>query len=126
MWHSIYVLSNQPANGSFSPKVQITDYCLTSRAPESCSLQYSLAILIVVVVANMIKLLAMIGTLHVIKAQHFITIGDIVASFLAIPDQHTRGICLATKDTFQPQKLYWLPATSNNARPDVFQCKTKI
>ena len=67
------------------------EYCLASRAPQVCKLQFSLWIMIVVIFCNSAKLLAMIGTLTLIKEDHFITVGDAVSSFLVILDSNTVG-----------------------------------
>ena len=71
-------------------------------------MRYSLVIVIIVAVANVMKLLAMIGTLRAIKNQHFITLGDAMASFLEDLDSYTIGICLADKTNFE-KKMFARP-----------------
>ena len=76
-------------------------YCLAMEGSKSCRVEFSLPILLVVIVCNTIKLSAIILTAKVIEEEHFMTLGDAVASFLEIPDKTTVGHCLNTKSFFQ-------------------------
>ena len=88
---------SQPLTYSDAPVEYVIDHCLASSTTETCKLQYSLAIIIVVVCCNAIKLLAMLKTLTTIKEDQIITVGDGIASFLENPDSNTTNACLATK-----------------------------
>ena len=79
----------------------VIDHCLASSTTETCKLQYSLVIIVIVVCSNAFKLLAMLTTLATIKEDQIITIGDAIASFLKSPDTTTSGACLATKNDFK-------------------------
>ena len=80
------------------------EYCLATKAPQFCRLQFSLWIMIVVILCNSAKLLATISTLKVIKEDHLITLGDAVSSFLDVPDPSSIG--------FRPAALAKLHGTS--------------
>ena len=75
----------------------LVDHCLAKSSTETCKLQYSSTILFIVIASNTVKLHSIIMTLKVIKGQHFVTLGDAIASFLTDPDLNINGACLATK-----------------------------
>ena len=77
------------------------NYCLAMHGPEKCHLEFSLFILLIVTVCNLIKLVAITYSVKVINGEHFITLGDAIASFLKVPDMTTVGHCLNTKNFFQ-------------------------
>ena len=70
------------------------DYCLVSKFPQVCKLQFSLWIMVVVILCNAIKLIAIMCARKLIKEDHFITLGDAVASFLEDFDSNTIGVGL--------------------------------
>lgn len=72
------------------------EHCLSERVPEACSLQFSLIILLIVIACNLCKTLVMVFMAFRLMWQPLITVGDGVASFLAEPDETTRGACLVT------------------------------
>ncbi|KAL8700901.1 MAG: hypothetical protein Q9201_005196 [Fulgogasparrea decipioides] len=75
--------------------------CLSFRAEEHCRLQFSLPLLILVTVCNLIKAAGMILMTCRRDADPLVTLGDTIASFLTRPDATTRENCLATKYWFQ-------------------------
>lgn len=70
------------------------DHCLVSEALFQCQLEYSSSALYAVVACNAVKFLAIL--LHLVFAREpiFATCGDAVSSFLAFPDDTTKGDCL--------------------------------
>lgn len=70
--------------------------CLAERIDRPCSLKYDERLLIVVVVANAVKVAAMIATLLQSRRPALVTIGDGLASFLERPDATTVGLCIPT------------------------------
>ena len=72
-------------------------YCLVEQVEEECRLQYSLTIMIIVIVANATKATIMILTWWKLQTPTMVTIGDAITSFLDDPDQTTAGICLTSK-----------------------------
>jgi hypothetical protein len=86
--------SNVLANWKVIPKNFSVDYCLIQSAPEQCTLEYSLIILLVVMGCDVLKLVAMVSTLLWVAEQPLATVGDSIASFLEKPDPFTLGRCL--------------------------------
>ena len=80
------------------------DYCLSLRVEEHCRLQFSLALLILVVVCNFCKAACMILMVYRHDSKPLVTLGDAISSFLDEPDTTTEGQCLAAKDVFQQHK----------------------
>ncbi|KAL2807889.1 hypothetical protein BJX63DRAFT_410906 [Aspergillus granulosus] len=74
------------------------DYCLVEETPEKCTLEYSLPLLIVVLATNLVKIAIIVLTILSLRANPLLTLGDAIASFLSIPDDSSRGMCLLTKD----------------------------
>lgn len=85
------------------------DHCLTRRVEEHCRLQFSLALLILVIICNFIKAACMILMVYRHDAQPLATLGDAVASFLKDPDSTTQGDCIAPKDAFQRREWFRQP-----------------
>ncbi|KAK0119018.1 hypothetical protein ONS95_007882 [Cadophora gregata] len=73
-----------------------TEYCLAEPFLEDCKLEISVTILAVVIVANAVKVAAMITLFFQVGKPSLITIGDAIASFLERHDGHTRN--LSTRD----------------------------
>jgi len=67
------------------------DHCLIQSIEESCTLQYSLPILIILLICEVVKLASMLSTLHLAVTklrpdqEPLATIGDAIASFLNAP-----------------------------------------
>ncbi|KAL9034312.1 MAG: hypothetical protein Q9180_005478 [Flavoplaca navasiana] len=80
------------------------DYCLSRRVKEECRLQFSLALLIVVIICNFVKAACMIVIVYRHDAVPLITLGDAIASFLDDPDSITQGNCVAPQGSFQKRK----------------------
>ena len=73
-------------------------YCLAEPVEESCSLQFSYDVMMVVIVFNSLKLLAMLFVLWRFEAENLLpSVGDAAMSFLRDEDRTTMGICLASK-----------------------------
>ena len=90
------------------------DYCLSQEVDEKCALQFSLPIMLIVIICNLIKTTCMV--LMVLKegSHPLVTVGDAIASFLVEPDPATKNLCLADKYFFRDEKwqariLIWIP-----------------
>ena len=79
----------------------LINHCLATKTSELCKLGFSLSILIVVALSNTIKLVAMICTLKIVRAENLITLGDAVASFLQVLDKSTARHCMKHKEFFE-------------------------
>ena len=71
-------------------------FCLSESIPEACSLQFSLVIILIVIICNMGKTLIMTFTTFKMIWQPLITVGDGIASFLVEPDKTTKNDYLLT------------------------------
>jgi hypothetical protein len=70
-------------------------YCLSEQVPEKCKLQFSLHIMIVVIVCNMVKIVCLWLTGQSVgEGKLLLTLGDAIESFLEREDEGTRGMCL--------------------------------
>ena len=82
------------------------DYCLSKRVREHCKLQFSLTIMIVVIVCNMMKAVCMAMISWKQGPEPLVTLGDAIASFLDRPDVATERNCIAGRARFENSK-YW-------------------
>lgn len=82
-------------------------YCLSQPTPQHCKLQFSLPIVIVVLVMNVVKMLLMIYTIFGLDDTPLLTIGDAIASFLDRADPTTKYCCLMSKFEIKENPLYW-------------------
>lgn len=73
------------------------DYCLSEPMEEFCRLEFSMTIMIVIVVCNLIKTICMVLTVWKQKTPPLATIGDAIASFVEVPDRTTKGMCTVSK-----------------------------
>ena len=71
----------------------LIEYCLSEKTDEHCELQFSVTIIVIVIIANLIKLLCMLYTVQTHKMPTIVTVGDAIASFLHHPDPTTEGRC---------------------------------
>ena len=76
-------------------------YCLSRKAKEHCSVQFSVLIMSVVIISNAMKAACMFMTLWRHRRAPLVTLGDAIQSFLRSNDLTTAGMCLAGKIDFQ-------------------------
>ncbi len=109
-------------------------YCLSERTEAHCKLQYSLTIMIVVIICNATKAVCMIALLLSQKEETLVTLGyalpnpsslhpqassyyvdnsDAVSSFLEMPDSTTVACCTFDRDDFRRLP----PGTATAPRP---------
>ena len=82
------------------------EYCLSKPVEEHCKLQFSLTIMIEVIICNMMKTVCMTIILWKQDPEPLVTLGDAIASFLDQPDITTRRNCAAGRDRFKNSR-YW-------------------
>lgn len=93
--------------------IEVTvDYCLAHRVQEHCKLQFSVTIMIVVIVCNLVKAICMGVIAWKQDQQPLVTLGDAIASFLRQPDMTTAGRCVADKAGF-PSRRSWTSLESS-------------
>lgn len=86
-------------------------YCLSKGVKEHCKLQFSLVIMIVVIVCNLIKTICMSIIAWKQDPEPLVTLGDAIASFLDRPDVKSEGNCVVGKTPLQAIK-FWGPLIS--------------
>lgn len=96
--------------------------CLVEQTASPCSLKYNKRLLLIVIAANVVKVLGMFATLLQYKHPSLVTVGDGIASFLEHPDSTTKGFCLATDEDFssvpwdpKPKEFLGNSSTSNRS-----------
>ncbi|KAK2760007.1 hypothetical protein FQN54_002743 [Arachnomyces sp. PD_36] len=82
------------------------DYCLSEQVEESCRLQFSLHLMVIVIICNLAKALTMLSILLRRASTPLINTGDAVSSFLDTTDHTTAGLCLSSKKDF-PKGTAW-------------------
>lgn len=80
------------------------DHCLSEKVDAQCSLNVGLNLLIAVIVFNVIKVMTIIATIAVVKDSPLITVGDSASSFIKIPDEATKGMCLYSRVDFESKR----------------------
>ena len=81
-------------------------YCLSVPVEDHCKLQFSLAIMIVVIVCNLIKTVCMSTIAWKRDPEPLVTLGDAITSFMDRPDGRTEGNCIAEKARFEKSKSW--------------------
>jgi hypothetical protein len=89
------VLALNPDSWMFPPFH--IDYAFSKPVEDSCSVQISLAFMLVVVTCNALKMAVIYRTLKEPLFSHILTFGDAVSSFLEYPDPTTVGFCILEK-----------------------------
>ena len=79
-------------------------YCYSQRVEEHCSVQFSVVIMSIVIMANAVKSVCMFLTLWRQKQPPLVTLGDAIQSFLRLSDPTTAHQCLASKNDFVNEK----------------------
>ena len=70
-------------------------YCLSEHVEERCRVQFSIVIMSISMLCNLVKSLCMLLTLRLQYFQPLVTPGDAMESFLRRADPTTKGMCLA-------------------------------
>lgn len=94
------------------------EYCLAKKNKPKCKLQFSVHILVAVLVCNSIKSALMLWTFWYRRQETFVTFGDAIASWLDEPDHLTRGDCLMSNDCADPEFLKWRAQVNQDPEAD--------
>ncbi|KAM3422268.1 hypothetical protein BST61_g2629 [Cercospora zeina] len=70
------------------------EYCLAKKEEPHCKLQFSMNILVVIIICNFMKVFVMFWHLWYQSSETFVTFGDALASWLDDADESTKGNCL--------------------------------
>lgn len=87
------------------------EHCLYEPVPERCSYSANIPIIAIVIVSNFIKIVCMYIVATRLKDNPLITVGDAIESFLNVPDETTKDMCLL--DRVKVQNKGW-----NNQIPE--------
>ena len=82
------------------------DYCLAQKVEEHCKLQFSLAIMLIVILCNLVKTICIGMIAWKRDWRPLVTLGDALASFLDRPDLTTEGNCLVERARFESQEVW--------------------
>ncbi|GAB7354941.1 hypothetical protein MBLNU459_g5560t1 [Dothideomycetes sp. NU459] len=97
------------------------EYCMSRVFPQHCQLQFSVPILMVVIVCNALKAIAMFWSLRQYRERPLVTVGDAIASFMNEPDGTSRycGLISAREVRAVPTAnfLSAVEATRQNPQP---------
>lgn len=90
------------------PYGKAIDYCMSEVVDQHCRLQYSVPLMLVVVMIGLLKTGTMLYITFMVPDEPMLTIGDAVSSFLTFPDPRTKGMCLLDKRLkhFEPGVSY--------------------
>lgn len=105
----------QKFRGDSSP----ISHCLSQKTIEHCKLHFSVHLIIVIVVFNILKAVSMCYAVFGIMEEPLMTLGDAVSSFLARRDASTLGCCLFTKNAFDYGQLVWEPMAGRWSRTNM-------
>lgn len=94
-----------PPHGIVGTRIQ---HCLSQRVEEHCKLQFSLAIMIGVIICNLIKTICMSTIAWRQDPEPLVTLGDAITSFLERPDVTTEGNCIEEKTRFEDDRSWGL------------------
>ena len=83
-------------------------YCLSKRVDTHCKLEFSLSIMVVVIICNLIKAVCMGIIAWKQDPEPLVTLGDTIASFLDRPDVTTKRNCIAGKNRFEGSRCWGL------------------
>lgn len=86
------------------------DYCLAEALPQTCTLEFSLPLALVVTLSNLMKVVVICATAFHLRNPPLLTVGDAVASFIRQPDEATKSMCLLSRE------MVSMPQSSNNSQ----------
>ncbi|CAH0003645.1 unnamed protein product [Clonostachys byssicola] len=103
-------------------------YCLSEKLPNECQMNVAISLLYVVIGFNIVKLVLILAMVSSSWVNHkpLVTLGDAAASFIAVPDPRTKGMCLLSNKEiinhkgdqvisatmYQPKKRKWASGVS--------------
>lgn len=86
-----------PRNQSLGNTMVHVSYGLSTHVPYSSSIQIAQVFVVVVIICNFLKTVAIFFILQNSFSQQILTLGDAVSSYLASPDLSTLGACILDK-----------------------------
>jgi hypothetical protein len=93
---------------SWSPLLGLrVNKCFSERTGQNCKLNFSVPLVVVVIVFNAIKALALLVGISQLRNDPMLTVGDAVASFLQRPDPSSLNMCLISQGDIHRSTLGW-------------------
>ena len=89
------------------------EYCMSERIEQRCRLEYSIHLVLIVVLIGLLKTATMLYVAFWVDDTPMLTIGDAISSFLTLPDMKTKGVCLLDKSLEKSQ-----PSVSHTHRTE--------
>lgn len=105
MYCNIANVQRQPSNWTMNG--HLIDHCLAEVSKPLCKLQFSVYIMVAVIVSNAVKALTMLWTFWKQREITLVVVGDAIASYLEKPDLYTEGRCLMAKSDVDKGPLQW-------------------
>ncbi|KPI43030.1 uncharacterized protein AB675_1873 [Cyphellophora attinorum] len=99
----------------WTPNGQKISSCYSEPVKEQCAYSANLPIVIIVMVCNLFKALAMLFVACWLGGRPLTTVGDAIASFLERPDPTTKGFCLLSRH--RVQDLIWPSIPGEQVEP---------
>ena len=90
------------------------NHCLARKTEQHCKLQFSLYLMIPIIVCNLVKSASMFWMLLHSRETPLVTFGDALATWLDVPDVSTKGRCLVSRDEIV--KSFSIPEGTPNQR----------
>lgn len=101
-------------------------YCLSQPVTETCELQFSSLVLVIVIICNFVKCSTMLLILWKANEPPLVTLGDCIAAYLEVADNSTDAVSLLDKQTilkgqwqssdfarqWDPRRRFWFSAAS--------------
>ena len=91
-------MSNVANNKNWTTYSGVVKECRSEITDEHCKLQFSTAILSVVIVCNLVKALSMLLLFLEYNFDPLVTLGDAIQSFIERPDPNTSDMCYAGRE----------------------------
>lgn len=114
-WTIQFAQSSEPRTGNYiDAGIQ---YCLSKQVEEHCKIQFSLPIMISVIICNLIKTICMSIVVWKQDPEPLVTLGDALASFLDWPDLTTEGNCIGGKNRFEDRRSWRLLLSNWDPKP---------
>jgi hypothetical protein len=105
IWIYPRIYSNQSYD-EVTPIATPVQYCLSQPVQEDCKLQFSVGIMMAVIVCNLVKAISMGFIAWKQDPEPLVTLGDAIKSFLNQPDPTTEGNCVVQKSRFERSKVW--------------------
>jgi hypothetical protein len=103
----------------WTPWGQKIGYCYSEVVEEQCEYTANLPIVVVVMVCNLLKAIAMLFVACWLGGRPLTTVGDAIASFLERSDPTTKGFCLLSRHRVQDQIWPSLPGEQVEPMPPI-------